>query len=107
MFWEKKSAKTSEGPTKIDRLLTEIIGNEWTKVPSVSDHWVVYKAVTRMHKDNGSVCDVRVFDEWSAKEKRVKVTDYESLDAHPDLVIFEGWLDRKAKKGDIKLRKAA
>jgi hypothetical protein len=107
MFWKKKTAKTSEGPTKIDRLLTEIIGNEWTKVSSVSDHWVIYKAVTRMHKDNGSVSDIRVFDEWSAKQRRVKVTGYESLDAHPDLVIFEGWLDRKAKKGDIKLRKAA
>jgi len=107
MFWKKNAAKRSEGPCKIDRLLSEIIGDEWNKVPSVSDHWVVYKAVTRAHKDNGSVCDVRIFDEWCAKDRKVKVSNYESLDAHPDLVIFEGWLDRKGKKGEIKLRKAA
>jgi len=107
MFWKKNAAKTSEGPVKIDRLLSEIIGDEWRKIPSITDHWVAYRAVTRRHKDSDLVCDVRVFDEWSAKDRRVKVTDYESLDAHPDLVIFEGWLDRKAKKGDIKPRKAA
>jgi hypothetical protein len=107
MFWKRNAAKKGRSPVKIDRLLSEIIGEEWSKVPSISDHWVEYKAVTRMHQDNGSVCDVRVFDEWSVKDRRVTVTGYESLDAHPDLIIFEGWLDRKARKGDIKLRKAA
>jgi hypothetical protein len=107
MFWKKNAEKTNEGPIKVDRLFTEIIGDEWNKAPSATDHWVVYKAVTRPHKDNGSFCDIRVFDEWSAKDRKVNVSNYESLDAHPDLVIFEGWLDRKARKGDIKLRKAA
>jgi hypothetical protein len=107
MFWKKNVARTGERPIKIDRLLSEIIGDEWNKAPSVSDHWVAYKAVERPHKDNGSVCDVRIFDEWSAKERKVNVSNYESLDTHPDLVIFEGWFDRKARKGDIKLRKAA
>jgi hypothetical protein len=107
MFWKKKEAKKNEGPVKIDRLLYEIIGDEWKNVPQDSNHWIEYKAVTRPHEDNNLVCDVRVFDLWCAKEKKIKVSNYASLDGHPDLIVLEGWVDRKAKKGDIKLRKAA
>jgi hypothetical protein len=107
MFWKKNTAKRNEGPVKIDRLLYEIIGDELKNVPQMGDHWTEYKAVTRPREDNNLVSDIRVFDSWYAKDKKVKVTNFASLDDHPDLIVLEGWVDRRAKKGDIKLRKAA
>ena len=106
MFGKKKENKV-KGVTEVDKILYQIIGDEWNRIPENSDHWVKYLAAVRPHADNGDVFDVRIFDEWYAKEKKIKVTDYSSLDNSQDLVVLEGWYDRKLKKGDIKMRKAA
>jgi hypothetical protein len=60
--------------------------------------------VTRPQANGGDDLDVRIFDKWHATEKKVQVLDYSSLDHHPDLVLLEGWFNRKAKKGAIKAR---
>ena len=50
---------------------------------------------------------MRIFDENLAVQGHVKITDYASLEEHPDLIIFEGWYNKKTKKAEIKHRKAA
>jgi hypothetical protein len=50
---------------------------------------------------------VRIFDNWSAKDKKVTVLNYASLDDRPDLVLIEGWFDKKSKKGEFKARSVA
>ncbi|MBU2498633.1 MAG: hypothetical protein KKE57_07030 [Proteobacteria bacterium] len=104
MFGKKKK----EGaPVKIDGHLSRRIGSEWGKIAMPGDHWVNYLAVKRPRSENKDIVDVRIFDEFKANEKKVKVLDYASLDSHPDLVLLEGWLDDKSKKTDIKAKKAA
>lgn len=106
MFWEKK--KTVGRPIELDRNLIRIIGNEWGKIPlGESSHWVKYMAVMRHHGDDIDTFDVRIYDQWYADQKKVKVVDYSTLDDHQDLIIFEGWFDRKSKKGEINFKKAA
>lgn len=34
---------------------------------------------------------IRIFDPTAAKEKGVAIDDYESLDNHPDLIVYEGY----------------
>jgi hypothetical protein len=107
MFGKNKKEKKEKAVIDIDRALYTLIGTELNTMTAPSDHWVKYKAAVRRQENNGEVFDFRIFDEWSVKEKMLKVVDYTSLDAHPDLIVMEGWYDRKSRKGDIKLKKAA
>ena len=82
--------------------MARLIGDEWGKLPRNEDHWSEYLAVMRPKSSEGVVFDVRIFDKWSAVEKKVTVTDYSSLDLHPELILLEGWFNKKTKKGEIK-----
>lgn len=103
MFWMKK--KNVGGPEAVPAYLARLIGDEWGKLPRTGDHWAEYFVVMRPR--SGDEFDVRIFDKWIAAEKKVQVLDYSSLDAHPDLVLLEGSLNKKTKKGAIKARKMA
>ena len=107
MFDKNKKNKKGKGVIEIDRHLYSLIGTELNKMNEATDHWVKYKVAVRKHEDNVGAFDFRVFDEWSVKEKMVRVVDYSSLDSHPDLILMEGWFDRGTHKGDLKLKKAA
>ena len=104
MFGKKKSAY--QGPYRISGSLARIIGEEWGKIPQSGNHWVQYLAVSRPHSESEELVDVRVFDEWCAAQKKVQVKDFFSLDGHPDLVLMEGWYDKKSNKGSIKAKAA-
>ena len=104
MFGKKKN---KNGPVKIDGHLSRQIGSEWGKIAMPGDHWVNYLAVKRQRPENQDIIDVRIFDEWKANEKKVKVVDYASLDTHPELVLLEGWIDNKSKTTDIRAKQAA
>lgn len=47
---------------------------------------------------------MRIFDNWSAKDKKVTVLKYASLDDRLDLALIKGWFDKKSKKGEFKAR---
>jgi len=98
-----KREENGSGPVKIDRNLYRIVGREWERLPP-SDHWVRFMAVLRRHADNPDICDVRIYDEWCTNNRGITVSDYASLDFHPDLVLFEGWFDKKAGTGNIHLK---
>lgn len=52
--------------------------------------------VAQRWEDDSAIRLIRVFDETIAAETGVDVIDYESLDSHPELVIFEGWFDENS-----------
>jgi hypothetical protein len=106
MFSKTKKAAKELMPQEITGKLARLIGEEWAKIPQSGDHWVKYLAVSRPRPDNGDVKDIRVFDEWSAAQKNLKVIDYASLDGAPDLILMEGWYDTKSGKADIKAKAA-
>ncbi len=105
MAWKSKKKDIAAGPIRIDRTIYRIVGEEWEMLP-LSDHWVRYMAVLHRHKNNPDVFDVRIYDEWCTEHRGVRVSNYESLDFHPELVLFEGWFDRKARNGSIHLNRA-
>lgn len=50
----------------------------------------------RRVESDGTVGDkpvtmIRIFDPTTAKEKGVAIEDYQSLDNHPDLILYEGY----------------
>lgn len=50
--------------------------------------------------------DFRVFDKAQAVAKKVTIKDYSSLDEHPDLIVYEGWFDKKAMKVQMEEKKS-
>jgi hypothetical protein len=106
MFSKKSKEEKALRPQEINGKLARLIGEEWGKIRQSGDHWVKYLAVSRPQDGNPDVKDIRVFDEWSATQKNLKVIDYASLDNAPDLVLMEGWYDTKSGKGDIKAKAA-
>jgi hypothetical protein len=42
--------------------------------------------------------DVRVFDPNANAKKGISVKDYNSLDQVPDLILYEGWYNKKSNQ---------
>ena len=97
MFWGKKSAKEEgklSGPKEIPVPLQNYLVAEKKIDPDLVK---LLRAVQRKNTD-GTTYDFRIFDHSEAIAKKVEVADYSSLDARPDLIIYEGSSDEGAKQ---------
>jgi len=103
MFWMKR--KDDGKPVSVSAAIARLIGDEWGKLPRSGDHWAEYLAVMKPQSEGQDVLDVRIYDKWCASEKKVNVQNYSSLDIHPDLILLEGWYDKRSNKGEIRARK--
>ena len=56
------------------------------------------KCVMKLKDKENNIYELRVFDETLTITDGVRVKNYHSLDNHPQLIIYEGWID---KDGDI------
>jgi hypothetical protein len=52
------------------------------------------KAVIRIREGEKFVRDLRVFDPVKARGAGISVKNYDSLDAHPDQILFAGWYNK-------------
>lgn len=103
MFFGKKDKNR---PVELSGFISRQLAKEWEKIPAATDHWVKYMALKRAQADDQNTFDIRIFDQTLTDQRKIKVTRYEDLDPYPDLVTFEGWVNEKTKKADIKLKKA-
>jgi hypothetical protein len=105
MFWSKKSAKEEEklrGPQMIPELVQKHLVAERKMNPDLVK---LLKAVVRKGANGEKAFNIRVFDESEALAKKVEVKDYTSLDACPDLTIYEGWFDEGPKQVKLEEKK--
>jgi hypothetical protein len=94
-FWEHRKNKTSEemlpGPMDIPRavgiylVIDENKNSSWV--------WNLKGVVHPTKKKNAFYC--RVFDQAKITRAGVKVKDWNSLDEHLDLIIWEGYYDKE------------
>jgi hypothetical protein len=104
MFWGKKSAKEEgklSGPKEIPVPLQNYLVAEKKIDPDLVK---LLRAVQRKNTD-GTTYDFRIFDHSEAIAKKVEVADYSSLDARPDLIIYEGSSDDGAKQVKLEEKK--
>ena len=94
-------------PRKLDAFLSRKVAEEWQNMPSESDHWVTFMVVEKIREDNPDEVDVLIYDQWIADHQNFKIVNFDSLEAHPELVLFEGRYNKKAKQVDLRYRKAA
>jgi hypothetical protein len=60
------------------------------------------KSVTRSAK-GASVVEFRIFDPEAALSRKLRVDDYNSLDTHPDLILFQGVLDKRTHQAQFQV----
>ncbi len=95
MFWKRKEgeAKVEAGPKKLPNVVTKYLVEAQKKKPD----WVAGLNAVMRPRD-GTGVDIRIFDPTEALVKEIKIDNWTTLDAHPGLVIYEGWFDENAKE---------
>lgn len=81
--------KPARLPAAAARYLTGQVGHNPTWVKGL-------KCVKRINADREDTYELRVFDEILAAENEVRIESYHSLDAYPELIIYEGWVNQNA-----------
>lgn len=110
-FWEKKQEETPPGASAVvkypgPKRIDESIGRFLVVRLQADPDWVwSLKEVERQRPEAKTAFDVRVYDERQTVSKNVMIKNYSSLDAHPDLILYEGWYDKKTMKVQIEEKK--
>ena len=95
MFWKRKETKEGEeklpGPKGIPQMVGTYMVVEEKKNPE--GVWQLKGVVRPTEKKTAFYC--RVFSEVQVAQVGVKVKDWTSLDEHPDLILWEGYFDKK------------
>jgi len=112
MFWKKKAAAEEPSKAKAEKLpgpkdLPQAVGSHLVVELKQNPDWVWrLKSVVRPRSDSKDRFDFRVFDEAQVAGRKVKVKDYNSLDEHPDLILYQGRFDKKSVEVQIEEKKA-
>lgn len=109
---EMPKMEIKEAPkAKVEKLpgpqaIPELVGKHLiTVMKADQDRVWHYMAVVRPSSRGQKVLDIRVFDQSEAASNRITVKDYTSLDAHPDLIYYEGWFDKGSKRVEMEEKK--
>lgn len=112
-FWEKRPKTEGLLKAEVHKLpkpkdIPEPVGRYLVVELGKNPDWVWrLKSVTRPRPEGKDRFDVRVFDEVKTAAKNLAVRDYTSLDGHPELILYEGWFDKKSMDVHIGEKKTA
>jgi hypothetical protein len=104
MKWKFWSKETDAGVAKLPkpRDLPQLIGQYMvTKLKEEPDTIWNYKAVVLTREGSKTAFYVRVFNPAAADARGIRVTNYTSLDAAADLILFQGWYDKETGKVEL------
>ena len=91
MFWGKKAnglLPPKSIPDAVGRQLVVSLGK--------NPDWVWnLKAVMRSKGEDKDSFEIRVFDQSKVSEKGIKVRDYNTFDEHPEMILYEGWFNKR------------
>ena len=100
MFW-KKDKNALPGPkgvpNPVGRDIVTKLGGDPEQV------WNNLKAVIRPKEGVKDTFEVRVFNGVQGSARNVSVKDYNSLNEHPELILYEGWYNKESQ-AEIKKR---
>lgn len=93
-FWEHEKTEAGEVRLPGPKRIPDAVGRHMVVKEKKDSNWVWnLKGVLRpTEKKNAFYC--RVFDEAKAAQAGVKVKDWNSLDEHLDLILWEGYFDK-------------
>ena len=100
-FWKKNTSVIEKLSKPKD--IPEQIGMHLVAKMGKSPDWVwSLKAVVRIKTEKNDVLEFRIFD--PKKSAKIVIKDFYSLDNHPELILFEGSINKKLRKLNIEER---
>lgn len=103
-FWTKNPVESGTPKQSLPkpREIPEIVGRHLV-VGMKKDPDFAWKlmAVVRPRAGSKSAFDVRVYSPVEAGIKGVNVKNYDTFDAVPDLILFEGWYDKAENTAEL------
>lgn len=112
-FWKKQAEGQGSGNVQETRLsrpkeIPEAVGRYLVVDLHEDPDWVWdLKVVERQQEQEKTVYDIRVFDPYKVGAQGIRISDYQSFDTHPELVLFEGWFDKKTRKLGLEKRQGS
>jgi hypothetical protein len=101
-FWQKKDVPQDAPGQSRPKDLPEAVGRYMVVDLGMDPDWVwTLKAVTRRREENRHIKDFRIFSPTAANAAGMKIRNFHSLDAHPDLVLNEGWVNTKTHQLEL------
>jgi len=106
-FWKKEAVTGEPSQAKGEKLprpkdIPEPVGRNLVVKHGKDPDWVWgLKGVVRHRPEGKHAYDVRVFNMNDAAAKKVSIKNYTSLDGHPELILFDGWFDKKSMEVHI------
>ena len=97
MFWGKRAnglLPPKSIPDAVGRYLVVSLGK--------NPDWVWnLKAVMRSNGTDKDSFEVRVFDPSQVAERGIKVRDYTTFNEHPEMILYEGWFNKRTFESKI------
>ena len=107
-FWEKSSAGVKNQKLSGPKELPHSVGRTMVAEKGENPDWVWgLQSVERPTEGKKHCFDVRVFDTNAADQKGISVKDYTSLDQASDLILYEGWYDKRSNQAVLEKGAAA
>lgn len=110
MFWKRKNPEEKASEKKRKKAVKEIEGALWGYM--VSQHGVIVDVLQNLRQvqrdgviDGKPAIMVRIFDPAVVDRKGVAIEDYESLDGHPELVLYEGYARENKGRLDLHIER--
>lgn len=108
-FWKRKSDTVDASKPKEEKLpkpmdIPESVGRSLVVDFGKDPDWVWHLKSVVHRREEKNCYEVRVFDESQAMMHGIIVRDFTSLDEHPELILFEGWYDKKSNKVQVQER---
>lgn len=96
-FWKKTESTTVE-KLPSPKEITDIVGRHLIVQMHKDPDWVWgLKAVIRRRRPEVKTeFDFRIFEQRSVSAEGVRVRNYNTLDEHPEFILFSGWFDKRA-----------
>jgi hypothetical protein len=94
---EIKLAKPREIPDRVGRYLV-------TQLKEDPDWVWSLRAALRPKGDEKDTFEIRIFDPEQVARKGALITNFNALDAHPDMILFTGWYKKNTDL--VKIEKA-
>jgi hypothetical protein len=107
-FWQRDDDKAQKGKSRLPRPrdLPEQVGRYLVVDMQKDPDWVWnLKAVTRPQAEGGSRRDIRIFNPAAADHSGIQIRNYDSLEMYQEMILFDGWYDKKNNQIEIKIRK--
>jgi hypothetical protein len=93
-FWQKAETRANGVKLPGPKELRSHMGMYLVVKRQFDPDWAwELKYVKRPHEGSTTLFDFRLFSPSEAKKAGVRVTNYDALDAHADLILFHGWSD--------------